>query len=161
AVAPSSSAPTPSSIPAPGGRASSSPRRWTASRPATTPPTACGARRSCARAVAATSATSFPTALPRRVCATASTPARWLSSERRVLPDPNEEATVGNWTIKPLDEMQDVLGDYPGEMRMATYEVGAEQVALTYRRMPAQTGGKGSYGHSHKTQEELYLVLSG
>jgi len=68
---------------------------------------------------------------------------------------------VGNWTVKPLDEMQDVLGDYPGEMRMATYEVGAEQVALTYRRMPAQTGGKGSYGHAHKTQEELYLVLSG
>ena len=68
---------------------------------------------------------------------------------------------MGNWTIKPLDEMQDVLGDYPGEMRMATYEVGAEQVALTYRRMPPQTGGKGSYGHAHKTQEELYLVLSG
>jgi len=68
---------------------------------------------------------------------------------------------VGNWTIKPLDEMQDVLGEYPGEMRMATYEVGAEQVALTYRRMPAQTGGKGSYGHAHKTQEELYLILSG
>jgi mannose-6-phosphate isomerase-like protein (cupin superfamily) len=68
---------------------------------------------------------------------------------------------MGNWTIKPLDEMQDVLGDYPGEMRMATYEVGAEQVALTYRVMPPQTGGKGSYGHSHKTQEELYLVLSG
>jgi mannose-6-phosphate isomerase-like protein (cupin superfamily) len=68
---------------------------------------------------------------------------------------------VGNWTIKPLDEMQDVLGDYPGELRMPTYEVGAEQVALSYRRMPAQTGGKGSYGHAHKTQEELYLVLSG
>ncbi len=68
---------------------------------------------------------------------------------------------MGNWTIKPLDDMQDVLGDYPGEMRMATYEVGAEQVALTYRRMPPQTGGKGSYGHAHKTQEELYLVLSG
>jgi mannose-6-phosphate isomerase-like protein (cupin superfamily) len=68
---------------------------------------------------------------------------------------------MGNWTIKPLDEMQDVLGDYPGEMRMATYEIGAEQVALTYRSMPPQTGGKGSYGHSHKRQEELYLVLSG
>jgi mannose-6-phosphate isomerase-like protein (cupin superfamily) len=27
--------------------------------------------------------------------------------------------------------------------------------------MPAQTGGKGSYGHRHKTQEELYLVISG
>src|SRR5207245_386523 len=47
------------------------------------------------------------------------------------------------------------------EMRMCTYEIGAEQVALTYRRMPAQTGGKGSYGHAHKTQEELYLILSG
>ena len=68
---------------------------------------------------------------------------------------------MGSWTIKPLDDMQDMLGDYPGEMRMATYEVGAEQVALTYRRMPAKTGGKGSYGHAHKTQEELYLVLSG
>jgi mannose-6-phosphate isomerase-like protein (cupin superfamily) len=68
---------------------------------------------------------------------------------------------VGNWTIKSLDEMDDVLGDYPGEMYMTTYAVNADQVALTYRRMPPQTGGKGSYGHSHKTQEELYLVLSG
>jgi len=68
---------------------------------------------------------------------------------------------VGSWTIKPLREMSDVLGDYPGEMYMTTYEVGAEQVALTYRRMPPQTGGKGSYGHRHRTQEELYLVLSG
>jgi mannose-6-phosphate isomerase-like protein (cupin superfamily) len=65
------------------------------------------------------------------------------------------------YTIKSLTEMPDVLGDYPGEMRMVTYEIGAEQAALTYRRMPAQTGGKGSYGHRHKSQEELYLVLSG
>lgn len=68
---------------------------------------------------------------------------------------------MANWTVKPLDEMPDVLGDYPGEMRMTTGAVGAEQVALTFRRMPPQTGGKGSYGHAHKTQEELYLVLSG
>lgn len=68
---------------------------------------------------------------------------------------------MGNWTIKSLDEMDDVLGDYPGEMYMTTYAVGCEQVALTHRRLPAQTGGKGSYGHSHKTQEELYVVLSG
>jgi mannose-6-phosphate isomerase-like protein (cupin superfamily) len=73
----------------------------------------------------------------------------------------NQEDGVSNYTIKPLSEIQDVLGDYPGEMRMITHDVGAEQVALTYRRMPAQTGGKGSYGHHHKTQEELYLVLSG
>jgi mannose-6-phosphate isomerase-like protein (cupin superfamily) len=68
---------------------------------------------------------------------------------------------VSNYTIKPLSEIPDVLGDYPGEMRMITNDIGAEQVALTFRRMPPQTGGKGSYGHHHKTQEELYLVLSG
>jgi mannose-6-phosphate isomerase-like protein (cupin superfamily) len=27
--------------------------------------------------------------------------------------------------------------------------------------MPQHTGSKGSYGHRHKTQEELYFVLSG
>jgi mannose-6-phosphate isomerase-like protein (cupin superfamily) len=65
------------------------------------------------------------------------------------------------YTIKTLEDVPDVLGDYPGEMRMLTSELGAEQVALTYRRMPQHTGGKGSYGHSHKSQEELYLVVSG
>ena len=65
------------------------------------------------------------------------------------------------FTIKSLDEVPDVLGDYPGEMRFTTYETGAEQTALTWRRMPAGTGGKGGYGHRHKTQEEIYLVVSG
>lgn len=65
------------------------------------------------------------------------------------------------YTVKTLEDVPDVLGDYPGEMRMLTSELGAEQVALTFRRMPQHTGGKGSYGHNHKTQEELYLVVSG
>jgi mannose-6-phosphate isomerase-like protein (cupin superfamily) len=69
---------------------------------------------------------------------------------------------VADWTIKHLDEIPDVLGDYPGEMRMTSAsELGTEQVAFTWRRMPPQTGGKGSYGHRHKTQEELYFVASG
>ena len=68
---------------------------------------------------------------------------------------------VADYTIKALADVTDFLGDYPGEMRLATYEIGAEQAALTWRRMPAQTGGKGSYGHRHKTQEEIYLVVSG
>ena len=38
------------------------------------------------------------------------------------------------------------------------YVIDAEQVALTYRRMPQHTGGKGSYGHRHRTQEEIYFV---
>jgi mannose-6-phosphate isomerase-like protein (cupin superfamily) len=55
-----------------------------------------------------------------------------------------------------------VLGDYPGEMRMtAASDLGNEQVSFTWRRMPAGTGGKGSYGHRHKTQEEIYFVASG
>ena len=65
------------------------------------------------------------------------------------------------YTIKSLVEIPDVLGDYPGEMRMATYEIDAAQAALTWRRMPPGTGGKGSYGHRHRTQEEIYLVISG
>jgi mannose-6-phosphate isomerase-like protein (cupin superfamily) len=65
------------------------------------------------------------------------------------------------WKVLRADEVDDVLGDYPGEMRMITYPIDAEQVALTYRRMPAETGSKGSYGHRHKTQEELYFVISG
>src|SRR6266700_2421884 len=69
--------------------------------------------------------------------------------------------TVSDCTIVTLDEVEDWLGDYPGEMRGITYAIGAEQAALTYRRMPQHTGSKGSYGHRHKEQEELYLVLSG
>ena len=68
---------------------------------------------------------------------------------------------MSGYTIKALSDVKDVLGDYPGEMRFATYEIDAEQAALTWRRMPAGTGGKGSYGHFHKTQEEIYLVVSG
>ena len=68
---------------------------------------------------------------------------------------------MSDYTIKRLEDVADVLGDYPGEMLMMTEDLGAEQVAFTYRRMPQHTGGKGSYGHRHKTQEELYFVASG
>jgi mannose-6-phosphate isomerase-like protein (cupin superfamily) len=68
---------------------------------------------------------------------------------------------MANYTLKPLDEIPDVLGDYPGEMRMGSLGLECEQVAFTWRRMPPQTGGKGSYGHRHKTQEEVYFVASG
>src|SRR5438445_11590434 len=48
-----------------------------------------------------------------------------------------------------------------GEMLSYTDASGAEEVAFTFRRMPPGTGGKGSYGHRHKDQEELYFVVSG
>jgi mannose-6-phosphate isomerase-like protein (cupin superfamily) len=69
---------------------------------------------------------------------------------------------MSDYAIKRLEEIPDVLGDYPGEMRMsAASDLGTEQVSFTWRRMPPQTGGKGSYGHRHKTQEEIYFVASG
>ena len=68
---------------------------------------------------------------------------------------------AAGYTVRTLADVPDVLGDYPGEMQFFTHELGNEQVAFTYRRMPQHTGGKGSYGHFHKTQEEIYFVISG
>jgi mannose-6-phosphate isomerase-like protein (cupin superfamily) len=65
------------------------------------------------------------------------------------------------YTVARAEDSPDVLGDYPGEMRMMTSAIDAEQVAITYRRMPQHTGGKGSYGHYHRTQEEIYFVTAG
>jgi len=68
---------------------------------------------------------------------------------------------LSNYTICNREDAPDILGDYPGEMRFFGGPLGTEQVAFTYRRMPQHTGGKGSYGHRHKTQEEIYFVIAG
>ena len=68
---------------------------------------------------------------------------------------------MSDYSIRKSQDVPDILGDYPCEMRMFTGPLACEQVAFTYRRMPAKTGGKGSYGHKHKTQEEVYFVQSG
>jgi quercetin dioxygenase-like cupin family protein len=68
---------------------------------------------------------------------------------------------VSNYTVISREDADDVLGDYPGEMRMLTGPLGSEQVAISWRRMPAGSGGRGSYGHFHKTQEEILYVISG
>ena len=46
-------------------------------------------------------------------------------------------------------------------MKFLAGPLGTEQVAFTHRQMPAGSGGKGGYGHRHKTQEEVYFVISG
>ena len=67
-----------------------------------------------------------------------------------------------HYSLCRLDEADDLFGgQYPGEMKMLAGPLATEQVAFTYRRMPQHSGGKGSYGHRHKTQEEVYFVLSG
>jgi uncharacterized cupin superfamily protein len=68
---------------------------------------------------------------------------------------------LADYTILSVGDVPDASGDYPGEMHFFTGPLEAEQVAFTFRRMPPQSGGKGSYGHSHKTQEELVFVISG
>lgn len=68
---------------------------------------------------------------------------------------------MSGYTAARAEDAPDQLGDYPGEMRLLTSLIDAEQVAISYRRMPQHTGGKGSYGHYHRTQEEIYFVVSG
>src|SRR5260221_296505 len=60
------------------------------------------------------------------------------------------------YTIATLTDVPDVLGDYPGEMRML-----AGRLAFTHGGMPTHPGGKGSYAHRHEHQEEIYFVISG
>jgi mannose-6-phosphate isomerase-like protein (cupin superfamily) len=69
---------------------------------------------------------------------------------------------VTGYTIRRLEEVPDAFGgEYPGSMRFLSEPLGTEQVAFTHRVMPAKTGGKGSYGHRHRTQEEIYFVIRG
>jgi mannose-6-phosphate isomerase-like protein (cupin superfamily) len=69
---------------------------------------------------------------------------------------------VTDYSVCRLDDVPDVFGgQYPGEMKMLAAPLETEQIAFTYRRMPQHSGGKGSYGHRHKTQEEVYLVIAG
>jgi mannose-6-phosphate isomerase-like protein (cupin superfamily) len=70
---------------------------------------------------------------------------------------------MSDYTIVDREQATDFMAKYPGygEMRSYSDAMGSEQVALTWRRMPPGTGGRGSYGHRHRTQEEVYLVISG
>jgi mannose-6-phosphate isomerase-like protein (cupin superfamily) len=66
------------------------------------------------------------------------------------------------YTIRTLEEVPDAFGgQYPGSMRFLTEHLGNQQIAFTHRVMPPGSGGKGSYGHRHATQEEIYYVISG
>jgi mannose-6-phosphate isomerase-like protein (cupin superfamily) len=69
---------------------------------------------------------------------------------------------TNHYSLARLDDVDDVFGGkYPGEMKMLAGPLGTEQVAFTYRTMPQHSGGKGGYGHRHKTQEEVYFVVAG
>jgi mannose-6-phosphate isomerase-like protein (cupin superfamily) len=70
---------------------------------------------------------------------------------------------MADYGVCRREDASDWMADYSGfgEMRSFTDSLGAEEVALTWRLMPPGTGGKGSYGHRHRDQEEVYLVIRG
>jgi mannose-6-phosphate isomerase-like protein (cupin superfamily) len=68
-----------------------------------------------------------------------------------------------DYSVAKRDEAEDYMAEYPGfgELRSFGGAVEAEQVAFSWRLMPPGTGGRGSYGHRHATQEEIVFVVSG
>ncbi len=68
-----------------------------------------------------------------------------------------------DYSVARREDADDFMAEYPGfgELRSFGGAVGAEQVAFSWRLMPPGTGGRGSYGHKHRTQEEVMFVVSG
>src|SRR3954469_164119 len=67
------------------------------------------------------------------------------------------------YSITRRQEALDFMADWPeyGEQRWYSEALGTEQVSFSWRRMLPDTGGRGSYGHRHPGQEEVYFVISG
>ena len=67
------------------------------------------------------------------------------------------------YSIATREQAGDFMADYPeyGEMRWYADALGTDQVSFSWRRMPPGTGGRGSYGHRHPGQEEVFFVISG
>jgi uncharacterized cupin superfamily protein len=61
------------------------------------------------------------------------------------------------------EDALDFMAQYPsyGEQRWYSDALGTEQVSFSWRRMLPGTGGRGSYGHRHPGQEEVFFVISG
>ncbi len=70
---------------------------------------------------------------------------------------------MSDYTVTSREEAVDLMAKWPGygEMRHYTEALGNEQVSFSWRSMPPGTGGRGSYGHRHPGQEEIYFVITG
>jgi mannose-6-phosphate isomerase-like protein (cupin superfamily) len=69
----------------------------------------------------------------------------------------------GGCSVAKREQALDFMADYPGygEQRWYSDALATEQVSFSWRRMAPGTGGRGSYGHRHPGQEEVYFVVSG
>jgi uncharacterized cupin superfamily protein len=67
------------------------------------------------------------------------------------------------YEVATREQATDWMARWPeyGEMRWYSDALGTEQVSFSWRRMAPRTGGRGSYGHRHPGQEEVYFVISG
>jgi uncharacterized cupin superfamily protein len=74
----------------------------------------------------------------------------------------NEKAT-GAYAVATREQALDFMAGYPGygEQRWYSDALATEQVSFSWRCMPPGTGGRGSYGHRHPGQEEVYFVIRG
>ena len=74
----------------------------------------------------------------------------------------SSKATSG-YSIARREDALDFMAQYPGygEQRWYSDALGTERVSFSWRHMPPGTGGRGSYGHRHPGQEEVYFVISG
>jgi uncharacterized cupin superfamily protein len=74
----------------------------------------------------------------------------------------SSQATSG-YAIASREEALDFMAAYPGygEQRWYSDALGTEQVSFSWRRMLPSTGGRGSYGHRHPGQEEVFFVIAG
>ena len=68
-----------------------------------------------------------------------------------------------DYSIVAREDAANYMEDYPdfGELRSYGAAADTEQISFSWRLMPPGTGGRGSYGHRHKTQEEVLFVAAG
>jgi uncharacterized cupin superfamily protein len=69
-----------------------------------------------------------------------------------------------SFTLRNLkQDLEDVGSNFDGapdlEFRVATKALGLESSGLSYQRVPP--GYRFPYGHTHKRQEEVYVVVGG
>src|SRR3954465_5044335 len=67
------------------------------------------------------------------------------------------------YSVANREHALDFMEGWPsyGEQRWYSDALATEQVSFSWRRMLPGTGGRGSYGHRHPGQEEVYFVISG
>jgi mannose-6-phosphate isomerase-like protein (cupin superfamily) len=67
------------------------------------------------------------------------------------------------YSLAHREHALDFMDGWPeyGEQRWYSDALATEQVSFSWRRMLPGTGGRGSYGHRHPGQEEVYFVISG